>query len=209
MTAAIFLGKDGTLLEKVAGNGARSTHQIRLRPGAVDALLLLSGLGYKVFVVSNQPGVARGEFPMGALDAVSAHLDDLFLAHGFKLSGCYWCPHDPAGSVTHYAFECACRKPLPGLIEAAARDHELDLSRSWVIGCDVDDIEAGVRAGCNTVWIGAADDAMRRSLPDLKASDLLDAAARIMRARESGAAPGALYSAAWTPQPSSASRPDS
>ena len=190
MTPAVFLEKDGTLLEK----GRR----IRLRPGAVDALLLLSGLGYKVFVVSNQPGVARGEFPLGALDAVAAHLDDLFLAKGFKLSGCYWCPHDPAGTVFDYAFECACRKPLPGLFEAAAREHDLDLSGSWVIGGDVDDIEAGTRAGCNTVWIGEEDDAIDRAVADLTARDLLDAAAKIMRARESRTSRAPLYSAAWT-----------
>jgi len=183
MRPAVFLEKDGTLLEKEmrADRGG-----IRLRPGAVDALLLLSGLGFEIFVVSNQPGVARGEFPAGALDAVAAHLDDLFLAHGFRLSGCYWCPHDPAGVITQYAFECACRKPMPGLIEAAAHEHELDLARSWVIGADVDDIEAGVRAGCNTVWIGDDDDGgLRCSLPDIVARDLLDAAAAIMRARES------------------------
>ena len=183
MRPAVFLEKDGTLLEKEA---RADQGRIRLRPGAVDALLLLSGLGFEIFVVSNQPGVARGEFPAGALDAVAAHLDDLFLAHGFKLSGCYWCPHDPEGSITHYAFECACRKPMPGLIEAAAHEHELDLARSWVIGADVDDIEAGVRAGCNTVWIGDDDDdGLRCSLPDIVARDLLDAAAAIMRARES------------------------
>jgi len=180
--AAVFLEKDGALLEKTS---ASDRGRIRLRPGAVDALLLLSGLGYKIFVVSNQPGVARGEFPAGALDAVAAHLEDLFLTHGFKLSGCYWCPHDPAGRVLEYAFECACRKPLPGLIEAAAHEHEIDLSRSWVIGTEADDIEAGIRAGCNTVWLGEDDDdVVQRCLPDLVAQDLLEAAAGIMRARE-------------------------
>lgn len=182
MKPAVFLEKDGTLLEKVSSSGDR---RIRLRPGAVDALLLLSGLGFEVFVVSNQPGVARGEFPYGALEAIAVHLDDLFLAHGFKLRGCYWCPHDPAGTIMEYSFDCACRKPLPGLIEAAAHEHEIDLSRSWVIGDDMDDIEAGVRAGCNTAWIGDADERMHRSLADFVAPNLLDAAARIMRARES------------------------
>lgn len=180
---AIFLEKDGTLLEKPPGNASR---RIRLRPGAVDALLLLSGLGYELLVVSNQPGVARGEFPLGALDAVAAHLDDLFLAHGFKLSGCYWCPHDPSGTVLEYAFACACRKPHPGLIEAAAREHDIDLARSWVIGSDEEDMEAGTRAGCNTVWIGEeSDEAAQRAAPDVVAANLLEAAAAIMRSRES------------------------
>ncbi len=200
MKRAIFLEKDGTLLEKVAAHGDR---RIRLRPGAVDALLLASGLGFEVFVVSNQPGVARGEFPYGALEAVAAHLDDLFLTHGFKLSGCYWCPHDPAGTVMEYAFDCSCRKPMPGLIEAAAREHDIDLARSWVVGDDADDIEAGVRAGCNTAWIGAEDDAVQRGLADLAAPNLLEAAAGIMRARES------RRESSWTRSRSSASPPAS
>ena len=198
MRPAIFLEKDGTLLEKVAAHGDR---RIRLRPGAVDALLLLSGLGFEVFVVSNQPGVARGEFPYGALDAIAAHLDDLFLTHGFRLSGCYWCPHDPAGTVAEYALDCACRKPKPGLIEAAAREHDIDLARSWVIGGDMDDIEAGARAGCNTVWIGEADD--DRNMADLAAPNLLEAAAGIMRAREN------RRESSWTRPRSSASPPAS
>ena len=195
MRPAIFLEKDRTLLEEPAESSDR---RIRLRPRAVDALLLLSGLGYELFVIGNQPGVARGLFPPGTLDAVAVHLDDIFLTHGFKLRGCYWCPHDPAGSVMDFAFECACRKPLPGLIQAAARDHHIDLSRSWAIGCDVDDIEAGMRAGCNTVWIGEEDDIVHRSLADLVAHDLLDAAAKIMRAQESRSSHAPLYSAAWT-----------
>jgi histidinol phosphatase-like enzyme len=142
--------------------------------------------------------VAHGSFPIGALDAVAAHLDDIFLTHGFKLSGCYWCPHDPNGRVMDYAFECGCRMPLPGLIEAAARDHDLDLGGSWVIGCGADDIEAGVRAGCSTVWIGDEDDAGHRPLPDLVAQDLLDAAEKIMRARDSRSSRARSHGSAWT-----------
>ena len=179
MKPAVFLEKDGTLLEKASGDG-----RIRLRPGAVDALLLLAGLGYELVVIGNQPGVARGVFPIGALEAVSAHLDDLFLTHGFRLAGSYWCPHDPSGRVMEYSFACACRMPQPGLMHAAAGNHDLDLARSWVIGSDADTIEAGQRAGCGTVWIGEDDDAASRGLADLSAHNLLEAAAAIMRALE-------------------------
>lgn len=198
MNPAVFLEKDGTLIEKASGGG-----RIRLRPGAVDALLLLAGLGYEVVVIGNEPGVARGLFPIGALDAVSAHLDDLFLTHGFKLGGSYWCPHDPEGRVMEYSFACACRMPQPGLLDAAAGDHDLDLPRSWVIASDAATIEAGARAGCGTVWIGEEDDGAERELSDLAARNLLDAAAGIMRAREtSGGSP-------WKSQRSSASPPGS
>ena len=196
MKPAVFLEKDGTLLEKAPAAGERG--RIRLRPGAVDALLLLAGLGYELVVIGNQPGVARGQFPVGALDAISVHLDDLFLTHGFKLAGTYWCPHDPDGRVMEYSFICGCRMPQPGLMHAAAGNHDLDLPRSWVIGSDADTIEAGLHAGCSTVWVGdASDDSVERSFADISARDLLDAATRIMRARESrtGAASHSLLDA--------------
>ena len=181
---AVFLDKDGTLIENVPYNVDRT--RIRLRPGAVDALLLLVGLGYELIVVSNQPGVALGLFPYGALAAVEEHLNDLFLTHGFRLADCYWCPHHPGGSVADYALTCACRKPMPGLLHAAAAEHGIDLSRSWLIGDILDDVEAGRRAGCRTVLLDAGSetewkmDEWRK--PDVIAADLLEAAAAIMGA---------------------------
>jgi len=181
---AVFLDKDGTLIENVPYNVDRT--RIRLRPGAVDALLLLVGLGYELIVVSNQPGVAMGLFPHGALKAVEEHLNDLFLTHGFRLAACYWCPHHPEGTVPDYALTCTCRKPLPGLLHAAAAEHGIGLGQSWLIGDILDDVEAGKRAGCRTVLLDVGSetqwkrDALRR--PDVVAPDLLAAAEAIMRA---------------------------
>ena len=189
MKPAIFLSKDAMLLEREQSRGQVS--RVRMRPGAVDALLLLSGLGYQLVVIGHEPAVAWGALPMGALEAVSAHLDDIFLTHGFRLAGAYWCPHDPNGSVAEYAFDCACRKPQPGLIQAAARDHDIDVARSWLVSSDIDDIESGLRAGCSTIWLGdIADDPVERTLADMTARDLLDAASRIMRSRDGGASAG-------------------
>ena len=181
---AVFLDKDGMLIENVPYNVDRT--RIRLRPGAVDALLLLVGLGYELIVVSNQPGVAMGLFPHGALKAVEEHLNDLFLTHGFRLAACYWCPHHPEGTVPDYALTCTCRKPLPGLLHAAAAEHGIGLGQSWLIGDILDDVEAGKRAGCRTVLLDVGSetqwkrDALRR--PDVVAPDLLAAAEAIMRA---------------------------
>jgi histidinol-phosphate phosphatase family protein len=181
---AVFLDKDGTLIENVPYNVDRT--RIRLRPGAVDALLLLAGLGYELVVVSNQPGVAMGLFPHGALKAVEEHLNDLFLTHGFKLTACYWCPHHPQGSVADYALACTCRKPLPGLLHAAAAEQGIDLAASWLVGDILDDVEAGKRAGCRTVLLDVGSETEWRlgelRQPDLIASDLLEAAEAIMRA---------------------------
>jgi D-glycero-D-manno-heptose 1,7-bisphosphate phosphatase len=179
---AIFLDKDGTLIENVPYNVDRM--RIQLAPGAVDALLLLSGLGYELIVVSNQPGVALGRFPPGALTAVEEHLDDLFLAHGFRLADCYWCPHHPDGVVADYALTCTCRKPMPGLLHAAAREHGIDLERSWLIGDILNDVEAGRRAGCRTVLLDVGNETewLRSPLrtPDYVATGLLEAAAYIL-----------------------------
>jgi D-glycero-D-manno-heptose 1,7-bisphosphate phosphatase len=186
MRPAVFLDKDGTLIENVPYNVDRT--RIRLRPHAVDALLLLSGLGYDLIVVSNQPGVAFGRFPHGALAAVEEHLNDLFLAHGFRLTDCYWCPHHPEGTVQDYALTCGCRKPMPGLLHAAAREHGIDLARSWLVGDILDDVEAGRRAGCRTVLLDVGSEtewrpsALRK--PDVVAKDLLEAAEAIMRLSE-------------------------
>jgi len=184
---AVFLDKDGALIEGADGEARRG--RIRLRPGAVDALLLLVGLGYAPIVVSNQPGVALGHFPHGALAAVGEHLDDLFLTHGLKLADCYWCPHHPDGTVADYALACACRKPMPGLLHAAAAEHALDLEGSWMIGGALDDVEAGRRAGCRTVLLGSPEvDPSPLRRPHVVASDLLDAAEAILRAEPTAAA---------------------
>jgi D-glycero-D-manno-heptose 1,7-bisphosphate phosphatase len=181
---AVFLDKDGTLIENVPYNVDRT--RIQLRPGAVDALLLLVGLGYELIVVSNQPGVALGRFPYGALTAVEEHLNDLFLTHGFRLADCYWCPHHPEGTVADYALTCSCRKPMPGLLHAAAAEHGIDLSESWLIGDILDDVEAGRRASCRTVLVDVGSETEWKPSPlrkpDVIAKDLLEAAEAIMRA---------------------------
>ena len=191
MRRAVFLDKDGTLIENVPHNVDRS--RIRLAPGAVDALLLLSGLGYELILVSNQPGVGLGHFPIGALKAVEEHLNDLFLAHGFKLADCYWCPHHPDATIDDYRVQCACRKPQPGLLQVAAAEHGISLSESWLVGDVLDDVEAGKRAGCRTVLLDVGNETewVRGPLrtPDIVAKDLLGAAEGIMLASSPPAAP--------------------
>jgi D-glycero-D-manno-heptose 1,7-bisphosphate phosphatase len=148
---AVFLDKDGTLIDDVPFNV--DPQRIRLAPQAGPALRLLRGAGYALFMASNQSGVARGLFPARALDAVRRRIESLLAEHDARLDGFYFCPHHPDGSVARYAIACECRKPLPGLLRRAARDHGVALDRSWMIGDILDDIEAGRRAGCRTVLI--------------------------------------------------------
>ncbi|CAJ0858824.1 Histidine biosynthesis bifunctional protein HisB [Ralstonia sp. LMG 32965] len=145
---AVFLDKDGTLLEDVPYNVDPA--RIALAPGAGDGLRLLGATGLPLIVVSNQPGVALGYFPEHALEGVAQRLGELFALHGATLGGFYFCPHAPAaeGSI-----HCACRKPGDGMLRQAAAAHGIALEGSWMIGDILNDVEAGRRAGCQTILI--------------------------------------------------------
>ena len=151
MSRAVFLDKDGTLVRDVPYNAAPGV--LELAPSAGEGLRLLAGAGYKLIVVSNQSGLARGYFTLPQLwDAVTElvrQLDDA----GVRLDGFYFCPHHADGTVDGYALACGCRKPRPGMLLRAAREHDVDLGESWMVGDILDDVEAGRRAGCRTVLL--------------------------------------------------------
>lgn len=149
---AVFIDKDGTLIHDVPYNV--NPKRIRLMPGAAEALATLHTAGYQLIVISNQSGVARGYFPEEALEAVEVRLQELIAREaGVTLTGFYYCPHHPAGSVSAYAVACTCRKPAPGLIFQAAQQHKINLQQSWFVGDILDDVEAGRRAGCRTILL--------------------------------------------------------
>lgn len=184
MRRAVFLDKDGTLLENVPYNVR--PERMRFTAGATIALRRWYALGYALIVVSNQPGVALGYFDAVALRGVEQRLRLLFSACGVPLSGFYYCPHHPQGRVARYANACRCRKPAPGLLLAAATIHDIDLSQSWMVGDILDDVEAGMRAGCRTVLVDVGNEtewhrgAYRH--PDFVAGSLIAAAGQIASA---------------------------
>ena len=179
---AIFLDKDGTLIDDVPYNVDPA--QVRLSWQAGPALQLLQEAGYKLIVVTNQSGVARGLFTEAALDGVQARLVELLAQYGVQLDGFYHCPHHPDGTVARYALACTCRKPMPGMLVRAAQEHGIDLVQSWMIGDILNDVEAGHRAGCRSVLIDNGNETewvespLRR--PDLFAADLYAAATAIL-----------------------------
>ena len=181
---AVFLDKDGTLIEDVPFNV--DPGRIRLAPGAERALPLLRDAGFRLIVISNQSGVARGMFEESALEAVRDRLFELSAEAGAPLDGFYYCPHHPEGTVARYAWSCDCRKPAPGLIRKAAEAHAIDLVASWFVGDILDDVEAGRRAGCRTVLIDAGGETewrgSPRRRPDWTAGRLDEAAAFIAAA---------------------------
>ncbi|QEH34775.1 D-glycero-beta-D-manno-heptose-1,7-bisphosphate 7-phosphatase [Aquisphaera giovannonii] len=190
---AAFLDKDGTLVVDVPYNV--DPDQIRLAPGAAEGLVLLRDAGFRLIVISNQSGVARGLFAEAAIAAVRGRLGELLGEIGVALDGFYYCPHHPQGVVPEYAVACECRKPQPGMILAAARDHAIDLGRSWFLGDILDDVEAGRRAGCRTALIANGNETeWERSplrWPDVVARDLAEAARLITAAPDAGPRPDA------------------
>lgn len=147
---AVFLDKDGTLVENVPYNC--DPRKIRLTAGSAPGLRRLGEAGYLLIVVTNQPGVARGFFPEKALLAVERRVGELMSGAGAALAGFYYCPHSPDGKG-RYRQICSCRKPEPGLLLRASIELDIDLTRSWFVGDILDDVEAGRRAGCKTILI--------------------------------------------------------
>jgi D-glycero-D-manno-heptose 1,7-bisphosphate phosphatase len=148
---AIFLDKDGTLVENVPYNVNPALLELTWQAG--QALQLLAQMGYALFVVSNQSGIAKGLFTETALDLLHHRLAEQLAQYGVALNGFYYCPHSPDGAVARYAVPCTCRKPMPGMLVRAAYEHDIDLGASWMIGDILNDVEAGRRAGCQTVLI--------------------------------------------------------
>jgi histidinol-phosphate phosphatase family protein len=186
----IFLDKDGTLVEDQPFSVDPSL--IRFTPGAILALRRLHARGFLFMVITNQSGIARGLFEETALGPVEARLRELLSLVGVPLAGFYYCPHHPRGKRPGYALSCLCRKPMPGLLFRAAREHHVRLKHAWFIGDTLDDVEAGRRAGCKTILLNNGNETVWRwselRVPHAMASNLNTAANIILASadREEG-----------------------
>ncbi len=153
MHPAVFLDRDNTLIHNDGDLG--DPRKVILMQGAAAAVASLCGLGYKVIVVSNQGGVARGNFTEDDVQAVNQRLSQLLqqAANGARIDAYYYCPYHPEGKVSKYKREHPNRKPQPGMWLEAAKQHDLDLSRSWTIGDQPRDVQAGAAAGTRTILL--------------------------------------------------------
>jgi D-glycero-D-manno-heptose 1,7-bisphosphate phosphatase len=141
---AVFLDRDGTINEEMGYiNHLRRFH---LLPQAVVAIRRLNEAGFKVVVITNQSGAARGYFAASLVEEVHEHLQALLRAWGAHLDGIYTCLHSPDDA-------CACRKPQPTLIHQAARDLDLDLTRSYAVGDRYRDVETAANAGVKGILV--------------------------------------------------------
>lgn len=175
---AVFLDRDDTLIDDPGY--INHPDQVELLPGAVEALVQLRKMGYKLIVVSNQSGVARGIVSEDVLEHIHQRLRELLGRGNAHLDAIYYCPYHPEGVIEDYRAESDLRKPNPGMLLRAADELKIDLSESWMIGDSYRDVIAGKRAGCKTVLINSpAKPVLRKQtdpMPNKEAVNIKEAA---------------------------------
>ncbi|MDE7167317.1 MAG: HAD-IIIA family hydrolase [Clostridia bacterium] len=153
---AIFLDRDGTINKYVGF--LKSVEEFELLVGVSDAIKKINASGYLAIVVTNQPVIARGEVTFAGLEEIHDKMETLLGQDGAYLDGLYFCPHHPhkgyEGEVPELKIDCECRKPKAGMLLQAAKDFNIDLSQSWMIGDGENDVLCGKNAGCKTASIG-------------------------------------------------------
>jgi D-glycero-D-manno-heptose 1,7-bisphosphate phosphatase len=153
---AVFLDRDNTIIENDGYLGVAA--QVKLLPGAATALSAIRSMGYRLIVVSNQSGVARGLFSEADVEAVNQEmcrqLREQASAH---IDASYYCPYHPEAAIAEYKIDHDWRKPKPGMLLQAAVDFNLDLAQCWMIGDQPRDIAAGTAAGCRTILLKDPD----------------------------------------------------
>ncbi|MDT4969748.1 MAG: D-glycero-D-manno-heptose 1,7-bisphosphate phosphatase [Acidobacteriota bacterium] len=188
---AVFMDRDGTISEEVGYVNHPSRYKVF--PFAGEAVRKLNEAGWLAILVTNQAGVARGYFTEDVIGAVHDVLKLELNRENAKLDGIYYCAHHPTVGELPYRVDCDCRKPRPGLIQSAARDFDIDLTESWMIGDRYSDIElarnAGVHAGFVMSGYGRGEWTYQRGgwkhEPDLVAENLLEAVERIVQGPKS------------------------
>ena len=157
---AIFLDRDG-VINKYVGF-LTDIKDFELIDGVTDAIKKINDNGYLAIVVTNQPVIARGEVTFAELNQIHNKMETLLGLDGAYVDAIYYCPHHPhkgyEGEVTELKFECECRKPKPGMLLHAAKDFNIDLSKSVMIGDGENDMIAGKNAGCSTILIGESEE---------------------------------------------------
>lgn len=184
-SVAVFWDRDKTLIEDPGYISSRD--QVRLLPGAADALKRMSAAGFQNIIVTNQSGIARGLLDEPTLEAIHQRLRDLMAAEGASIDAIYYCPFLPGEEavVERYRQDSDLRKPKPGMFLKASLERKIDLAGSWSIGDSLRDAQAGRAAGCRTIVV-SADAAERADLGrckevDFAVSSLAEAADTVLK----------------------------
>ena len=187
MEKIVFLDRDGTLNEEV--NYLHRPEDMHLLAGVPEALRRLKEAGFKLVVVTNQAGVARGYYTEDDVKELHRYMNELLAGQGVKIDAFYYCPHHPEHGIGKYKVRCHCRKPETGMFEMAEQDFAVDKASSWMIGDKLIDMEAGRNYGVRTVLVGTGygagvheEQKKKGDFPyDLYADDLLEAYNEINR----------------------------
>ena len=172
---AALIDRDGVVNEMVyypdpgIVDSPFTPRQFVLAEGIGQALRTMRAAGYKLVLVSNQPGMAKKHMTMAAFRKIQAKMRRLLAAEGVSLDAEYYCFHHPQARVAAYKADCACRKPKPGMLLDAARDLGLDLGRSVMVGDGLYDVLAGKRAGCKTILVATLNGTLSSKMDELGA----------------------------------------
>jgi D-glycero-D-manno-heptose 1,7-bisphosphate phosphatase len=160
---AVFFDRDGVLMYDTGY--VSSPERVKLLPNAASVVTRLRDEGFRVVVVTNQSGIGRGFFTQHEAAAVADRLTELLAEQGARVDATYLCPHSPDDA-------CECRKPNPGMLHRAARELDLDLSRSFMIGDRLSDCQAAQAAGCQPILLSEAGSVAGISPPCIVISEL-------------------------------------
>lgn len=151
MDRAVFLDRDGTI--NVEREFLYLPEEFEFIPGAPEAIRLLNDAGFRVIVVTNQSGIARGFYDEAAVDRLHKYIDGKLASIGAKVDAYYFCPHHPEYGAAPYRKSCDCRKPMDGMMRRGATEFALDLASSFMIGDRLVDVEAALKSGCTPIMV--------------------------------------------------------
>jgi D-glycero-D-manno-heptose 1,7-bisphosphate phosphatase len=152
MHRAVFLDRDG-VINQDPPHYAHRIDQLEIIPHVAEAIRLLNEADFKVIVVSNQSGIAKGYYQEEDAIRFNEAIRSRLHEEGALIDAFYFCPHHPEAENALYRVRCNCRKPSPGLLIQAAKDFDIDLTRSYMIGDKISDIKAGESAGCMSILV--------------------------------------------------------
>jgi D-glycero-D-manno-heptose 1,7-bisphosphate phosphatase len=161
--------------------------QFELLSGVGKAVKLMNEMDMLVILISNQPGIAKEKYTHQILDAINQKMQKELAKYGAHLDAIYYCLHHPDAVLEEYRIVCNCRKPKPGLLEKASKEHNIQLESSYMIGDGLTDIQAGKAAGCKTIFLGQQKCYVCQRMealnakPDFIVSDLLEAVKLIQK----------------------------
>lgn len=151
MRRAIFLDRDGIIVQPILGEAPTEVSRLKLIPEIIPVIKKAKKLGNLIFVVSNQPDIALGVIDEETKNKMEKKFVKLLKEHKITMDKIFYCHHDPKGKNFKYSFDCECRKPKPGMLISAKNEFNIDMEKSFIVGDRASDVKAGKTAGVKTI----------------------------------------------------------